>query len=244
MASLAYESVSLRRGPVTEIRFHSDGGSMCWSPLPHREAGDVFAEVAGDPETKVVIVTGTADAFCAEVDAESFAGIPWDRIWWEGKRLINNLLSIDVPVIGALNGPAFVHAEIPLLADVVIAAETAAIADKAHMLLGTPPGDGVHLIWPYLLGPRRAKYFLLFGQELSANEALELGVVNEVLPAAEVHSRAWQLAEQLAEKPLPFLRYLREILNMQERPRLTDGLSHGLGLEGMALLSAMPGEPD
>jgi enoyl-CoA hydratase/carnithine racemase len=65
---------------------------MCWSPLPHREAGDVFAEVAGDPETKVVIVTGTADAFCTEVDAESFAGVPWDRIWWEGKRLIDNRL--------------------------------------------------------------------------------------------------------------------------------------------------------
>jgi enoyl-CoA hydratase/carnithine racemase len=232
----SYESVELTRiDGVTEIRFHTNGGPLVWNPAAHREAGDVFAEVGGDPETRIVIVTGTGDSFCADIDRASFAGRKsWDPIWWEGKRLLKCLLDIDVPVLGAINGPALIHAEIPLLADIVIAADTAVIADKAHFTTGSVPGDGVHLIWPYLLGSRRAKYFLMTNQELSASEALGLGVVNEVVPAAEVQDRVWTLARKFAEMPLPLLRYTREALNIVERERLLTGLSHGLALEGVA----------
>jgi enoyl-CoA hydratase/carnithine racemase len=231
-----YRSIELTRSDgVTEIRFHSDGGPLVWNAGAHREAGDAFAEVAGDPQTKVVIITGTGDAFCTEIDRASFAGrTTWEPIFWEGKRLLRCLLDIDVPVLGALNGPAFIHAEIPLLADIVIAADTAVLADKAHFSTGSVPSDGVHLIWPYLLGPRRAKYFLMTNQEIDAAEALRLGVVSEVLPAAEVGPRVWALARELAQKPLPFLRYTREALNIVERERLLTGLSHGLALEGLA----------
>jgi enoyl-CoA hydratase/carnithine racemase len=231
-----YRSIELTRSDgVTEIRFHTDGGPLVWNAGAHREAGDAFAEVAGDSETRVVIVTGTGDAFCTEIDRASFAGrTAWEPVFWEGKRLLRCLLDIDVPVLGALNGPAFIHAEIPLLADIVIAADTAVLADKAHFSTGSVPSDGVHLIWPYLLGPRRAKYFLMTNQEIDAAEALRLGVVNEVLPPAEVGPRVWALARELAEKPLPFLRYTREALNIVERERLLAGLSHGLALEGLA----------
>jgi enoyl-CoA hydratase/carnithine racemase len=237
----SYESIQVtREGGVTEVRFHTDGAPLRWNATAHREAGDAFAEVAGDPATKVVIVTGTGDAFCAEIDRGSFAGrTTWDGVWWEGKRLLKCLLDIDVPVLGAINGPALIHAEIPLLADIVIAADTAVIADKAHFSTGSVPGDGVHLIWPYLLGPRRAKYFLMTNQELDAAECLALGVVNEVVPADRVHARAWELARGLAEKPLPFLRYTREALNMFERQHLLKGLAAGLALQGVAIADTM-----
>ncbi len=232
----AYETIELSRsGGVTELRFQTNGGPLVWSATAHRESGDAFAEIAGDPETKVVIVTGTGDRFCTEIDRASFGGrTSWDAIWWEGKRLLKCLLDIDVPVLGAINGPAFIHAEIPLLADIVIAADTAALADKAHVSTGSVPGDGAHLIWPYLLGPRRAKYFLLMNQEIDAAEALRLGVVNEVVPQADVAGRVWAIARDLAAKPLPFLRYTRETLNIVERERLLAGLSHGLALEGIS----------
>jgi enoyl-CoA hydratase/carnithine racemase len=232
----AYETIEVTRSDgVAEIRFHTSGGPLVWSATAHREAGDAFAEIAGDNATKVVIVTGTGDTFCTEIDRASFSGrTAWEPIWWEGKRLLKCLLDIDVPVIGAVNGPAFIHAEIPLLADIVIAADTASLADKAHVSTGSVPGDGAHLIWPYLLGPRRAKYFLLMNQEIDAAAALQLGVVNEVVPQADVAGRAWTLARDLAAKPLPFLRYTREALNIVERERLLAGLSHGLALEGIS----------
>jgi enoyl-CoA hydratase/carnithine racemase len=231
-----YETIKLRREDgITEVRFTTGDDSLVWTATAHREAGEVFAEVGGDRETKVVIVTGTGAAFCDAIDLGSFAGIVgWEPLWWEGKRMLKSLLEIDVPVIGAINGPATIHAEIPLLGDIVIAADTTVLADKAHFHNGALPADGVQLIWPWLLGPRRGKYFLMTNQELGIDEALRLGVVNEVVPASDVNDRAWELARGLAEKPLPFLRYLRETLNTFEREHLLNGLSHGLALEGLA----------
>lgn len=232
----AYETVEITRdGGVSEIRFHTGSGSLVWSATAHREAAEAFAEVGADRDTKVVIVTGTGPNFCIDIDRQSFAGrTAWEPVWWEGKRLLQCLLDIDVPVLGALNGPALIHAEIPLLADIVVAADTTVLADKAHVSTGSVPGDGAHLIWPYLLGPRRAKYFLMTNQEIDAREALELGVVNEVRPAANVLPRVRELAGGLADKPLPFLRYTRAALNIVEREHLLNGLSHGLALEGVA----------
>jgi enoyl-CoA hydratase/carnithine racemase len=236
-----YESVEItQRDGVTEMKLHTDGGPLYWNATAHREVGDALIEVAGDRETKVVIVTGAGDSFCPGINRESFsAPTDWEVIWWEGKRIVKGLLDLDVPVIGAVNGPAFIHAEIPLLTDVVLASETAVFADKTHFTKGSVPGDGVHLIWPYLLGPRRGKYFLMTAQEIDAEEALRLGVVNEILPPERLMERAWELALEWAEKPLPLLRYSREALNVLERESLLgNGLSHGLALEGSGFFDA------
>lgn len=230
-----FETVQLTRtGDVMEIRFHVDGGPLVWNATAHREVGDAFAQVGADPTIKVVVITGTGDSFCDAIDGPSFAGrTSWDPIWWEGKRLLKRLLDIDVPVLSAVNGPATIHAELGLLADIIVASDTAVFADKAHFHSGSLPADGVHLVWRHLLGAQRAKYFLITNQVITAARALELGVVNEVLPAAGVHARVHELAQELARKPLPFLRYTREALNMVEREQLLAGLSHGLALEGV-----------
>ena len=108
-----------------------------------------------------------------------------------------NLLDIEVPVIAAVNGPVNIHAEIAVLSDIVLAADHAAFADAPHFPNGLVPGDGVHVIWPYLLGRNRGRYFLLTGQRLSAQEALQLGVVSEVMPASRLLPRARELARQI-----------------------------------------------
>ena len=230
-----FKTVALTRtGDVLEVRLHLDGGPLVWNADAHRELGHAFSQVASDPTVKVVVLTGTGDSWCDAIDGPSFAGrTSWDPIWWEGKRLLKCLLDIDVPVISAINGPATIHAEVALLADVIIASDTAVLADKAHFSTGSLPSDGVHVVWRYALGAQRAKYFLMTNQVITAQEALALGVVNEVVPADRVHARAHELAAELAAKPLPFLRYLREALNMVEREQLLAGLSHGLALEGI-----------
>jgi enoyl-CoA hydratase/carnithine racemase len=78
------------------------------------------------------------------------------------------MLDVDVPIVGAVNGPARVHAELPLLSDVVIASESAVFQDAVHFERGVVPGDGVHTLWPLWLGPNRGRYFLLMGQETGA----------------------------------------------------------------------------
>jgi enoyl-CoA hydratase/carnithine racemase len=59
-----------------------------------------------------------------------------------------NLLDIEVPVIAAVNGPALIHAEIPVLSDIVICSEKAEFQDAPHFANGVVPGDGVHVVWP------------------------------------------------------------------------------------------------
>ena len=139
-----------------------------------------------------------------------------------------------MPIIGAINGPALIHAEIPVMSDIVLASENATFQDAPHFPNGVVPGDGVHVIWPALLGQNRGRYFLLTGQTLSAKEALDLGVVAEVLPRDRLLPRAWELAEQLAEKPDLTLRYSRVAMTLQLKRQMQDMLGYGLAIEGLA----------
>jgi len=227
-----------REDGILQVTFHTGGGSLTWSERSHRELGDAFAAIASDRDTRVVILTGTGADFLTEFDFPERAqtNADWDKVFFEGRRLVHNLLDIEVPVIAAVNGPATEHAEIVLLSDVVLASETATFQDRPHFPEGVVPGDGVHVVWPLLLGPNRGRYFLLTGEVLTARQAQGLGVVGEVLPPDDVLPRAWELARTLARATPMTLRYTRLCLTMQLKRQLHDFLGYGLALEGLAMI--------
>ncbi len=220
---------------ITEIRLHSDGGPLVWNATVHTDLVEVFTKVGLDVTARVVILTGTGDAFCDSIDAGSFRNLlrGWDVTWWEGRRILTALLDIDVPVISVLNGPASIHAELGVLADVVLASPDVRLSDKAHFTRGVVPGDGVHIVWADLLGPTRGRYFLLSGTELDAAEAVRVGVVHEIHDRDVLQERAWAFAHEMARQPLPVLRYTRAVLGMRWRRTFADALSHGLAIEGL-----------
>ena len=225
-----------RRDGILQITCHSDGGEMEWGLGPHEDLSFLFADIARDFDNKVVILTGTGESFCANPPLQGSGTIgsaAWDRIYNEGKHLLMNQLSIEVPMIAAVNGPAHRHAEIATLCDIVLAAEHASFQDSAHFPNGTVPGDGVHVAWPLVLGPNRGRYFLLTGQKLSAHEALRYGVVNEVLPREQLMGRAWELAQQIAARPTLAVRYARVAMTQVIKRLLLDNLGYGLALEGL-----------
>jgi len=241
-----YHTLHLERSDdgVLEARLHSRGAEAQWGTSEramHTELGLAFADIGCDPENKVMILTGTGSAFITSMDPQERASEPtldklWDRIYREGLLLLENLLAIPIPVIAAVNGPAYIHAELAVLSDIVLAAEHAEFADLSHFPRGAVPGDGVHVVWPMLLGPNQGRYFLLTGQKLSAREAHRLGVVGEVLPAEQLLPRARELAAQLARLPARTLRHTRSILVRDLRRRMREDLDLGLAVEALAMV--------
>jgi CheY-like chemotaxis protein len=91
------------------------------------------------------------------------------------------------------------------------------------------PGDGLHIVWPEVVGEIRGHYFLLSGQKLSAAEAKEYGAVNEVVSREALLPRAWELARHMKKQNRLTLRYTRMALSNRFRRRLQEGLSYGRG---------------
>ena len=233
-----YQSVRMeRRDGILQITLHTNGDSLQWGGTPHEELPQVFHDIGSDPENRVVIMTGAGDAFTGPPGTRESrprrSPNQWDKTYWEGKHLLMNLLDIEVPMISAINGPALRHSELPLLCDIVLASEEASFQDSGHFINGLIPGDGMHVIYPMLLGLNRGRYFLLTGQTIDAQKALDLGLVSEVLPKSELLPRAWTLAEQLAQQSPLVLRYSRVLLTQYVKRMMHELLGYGLALEGL-----------
>lgn len=241
----AYENIHLERAQngVLTVRFHTGGDSLVWSGPSHEEAAYCFGDIAADRENSVVILTGTGDDYCAKIDPGSFAlsnAHEWDATVFEGRKLLMNLLDIEVPVIAAVNGPAIFHPEIPIISDIVIASDTATFQDAPHFVSGIVPGDGAHIVWPHVLGPNRGRVFLLTGQVLDARTAHDWGAVAEVVARDRVLPRARELADEIARQPFLTRRMGRLSLVHTIKEKMLAGLGYGLVAEALAAVDAWP----
>jgi enoyl-CoA hydratase/carnithine racemase len=222
---------------VLEVVLHTNGDTLVFDGYTHEEFVELFHQIGQDRDNRVVILTGAGDAFIDKIDPAGFDFFTprgFDKMYREGKKVLANLLDIQVPVIAALNGPTTVHSEYVLLADIVIATPNTIFQDKPHFAFGIVPGDGIHSLWPEVIGSVRGRYFVLTQQILSAQEAKALGVVNEISPPAKLLERAREIAEGIAKLPPLTASYTRVALTQKLRRLVEESVGYGLALEGIS----------
>src|SRR5712671_2112684 len=235
----AFPNAHLKRkeNGVLQVALHTNGGKLVFNGHAHEQFVGLFHAIGEDRDNRVVILTGTGDAFMDAIEPEGFDFFSpqgYDKILREGRKVLMNILDVEVPMITALNGPVLLHSEYALLTDIIIATPDTVFQDKPHFDFGIVPGDGVNLLWPEAIGTIRGRYFILTRQELDARTAKEWGAVNEIVPADQLLPRAREIAEGLARLPPLTTRYTRIALTQKLRRIVNEGIGYGLALEGIS----------
>ena len=161
-------------------------------------------EAAGDTGIRAVVITGAGRGFCVGQDLQEFSAGARDVATNLRENYHRNVLAIralEKPVIAAVNGPAAgAGLSLALACDVRLAADGATFV-PAFVNIGLVPDSGGTWLVRRLLGAARAFEWLTTGRRLSAAEALEWGVVSEVVPAEELAARAQEVAQLFAAMP-------------------------------------------
>ncbi len=202
-----------REDGIIEVRVHTNDREALFGLEMHRAFAQMFRAVGADRENEVMILTGTGDYWMKSVNTESslsmenpevelppFSEVIYDTFQVDGTKIIEELLwSVNIPVIGAMNGPGF-HAETPLLADLTLCTPDTTFVEP-HFTLGLVPGDGNFLILQELIGMKQANKAMYLGRPFTAQEALDWGLVTDVVPRAELLAQSWAMARHLMERP-------------------------------------------
>jgi len=232
-ANLAFE----REDGVLVMRFHTDGGPVVFTGQTHEDLPPALEEMSLDRDNRALVITGTGDVFMDKIDGPSLGEIfkpaAWEKTRSEGAKVLQRLLELPMPVVGVANGPAIVHSEYLLLADVHIASVRATYGDFPHPEFGITGGDGVQVVWDEIAGTARAKWLLWTGESIDAQTALQWGVVNEVVPHDAALRRGVEVARTLAGKPALYRTLQKQTLNANLRRRIIQDVPYGMALEGL-----------
>ena len=160
--------------------------------------------VSADPDVRAVVIYGGEKVFAAGADVKEFAGLSHADMVRDASRVmssIDSLAHIPKPVIAAVTGYALGGGcELAMTADFRVAADDAKLG-QPEILLGIIPGMGGTQRLPRLVGVSKAKDLIYTGRFVDAQEALAIGLVDVVVPAAEVYETAVKMARKFAKGP-------------------------------------------
>lgn len=204
----------------------------------HSEMARLFHDIAADPATDIVVLTGAGRAFCAGGDTDWLQGAiddpaVFDGIAVETKQIVFGLLDCEKPVVCRLNGDAVgPDATVVLFCDIIIASKIARIGDL-HVNIGLSAGDGGTIIWPPLVGYPRAKEFLMTGRPIDGAEAAALGLVNEALDECVA-----RMVGKLERGATQAIRYTKVSINVGLRQRAHAMMDASIAYESLTNVSA------
>jgi enoyl-CoA hydratase/carnithine racemase len=201
------------------------------------------ADIAKDTSVRAVIITGAGSAFCAggnlkDMQRYSKENIATDVIREEYRHGIQRLplavYNLEVPVIAAVNGPAIgAGCDLACMCDIRLATEKAYFAES-FIKLGLIPGDGGAWLLPRAIGMSRAAEMSFTGDAISAETAVEYGLVSRIVPVDRLLAEANALADRIAANPGPALRMTKRLLREGQHMRLDSLLELSAGFQALA----------
>ncbi len=218
-------------GPVARLTLNRPKAMNSLNLARLAELDRRLTDIASNDELRVLVITGTGSAFCTGADLkEVLAGQklgPGEADFLDRANVVyGRLRNFAKPLIAALNGVTMAGGlELAMCADIVVAAESATIAD-AHANFGVYPGAGGAAILPRLIPLNMAMYLLLTGKSLSAAEMKACGLVCEVHPDADFADAVLKLASLIAKKSPVALRRMKEVARASGDKTRADALLH------------------
>ncbi|MGI6412866.1 MAG: enoyl-CoA hydratase/isomerase family protein [Syntrophomonadaceae bacterium] len=196
------------------------------------ELDQVLSAVETDPQIRAMILTGGPKCFCAGADikasvkSQAVSPIRVYQRFQQSRLIFNKLDNLSKPTIAAMSGPAMGGGcELALACDFRIASESLKIALSEVRIGMIPAGGGTQRL-PRLVGISKAKEMILLGKILNAQEALQIGLVDKVVPVDELISEANKLASAFIDLPPLTLKMAKAAINRGIEMPLNDALEY------------------
>ena len=219
-----YEAITVEeRDQVAIIKLNRPEKLNAWAPAMQTEMLDFIDRLNdGEYDVRAIVLSGEGRAFCAGGDVTGFPGAnpdrkpaPWRRAHPESYA-IRHLRDCDVPIIGAINGYAVgMGFGLALATDLRIAAEDT-IFQVAQTKRGIIADFGLGYMLPKIVGAQRGLELMFTGRRVNAQEALELGLVMEVVPREQLMDRSIELATEIASGPPLSMAAIKRMVYMLE----------------------------
>jgi 2-(1,2-epoxy-1,2-dihydrophenyl)acetyl-CoA isomerase len=192
-----------------------------------RDLAEALEHASSDPAARVVVITGAGRAFCAGADVKYMAELmergdeeEFTRLLGAGRRVLTAMRQMLKAVVAAVNGPAYgAGFNIVLASDIRVAAESATFS-QSFVKVGLHPDWGGSYFLPRAVPPNVACEMFFLGDALDARRARELGLVNRVVPDAELSAETRRLAERLRDAPQTSVAAAKRAVYMSEHESL------------------------
>lgn len=221
------EIVVTRDAGILTLRIHRPDKKNALTSAMYTALADAIAAAATDTGVRVLLFAGCPEIFCSGNDLKDFLSAEGSLNDLPVGRFIRELGGFGKPVVAAVNGPAIGIGTTLLLHCDLVYAGTGARFQLPFTSLGLCPEFASSYVLPRLLGHVRAAELLMLGEVLNAEKALALGLVNEVLPPAEVEERAWAQAARLAKQAPEALRITKRLM----RQSYGEGVGQAIDVE-------------
>ncbi|MCU1717675.1 enoyl-CoA hydratase/isomerase family protein [Pseudomonas sp. 5P_3.1_Bac2] len=212
----------------------------------HEGLEAILTDLRNDPSVRAVVLQAAGRAFCVGGDVKSFGEEPQTEmtpyetmqvVTRSAAHLIECFINTPQPLIGAVQGYAMgLGATLALMCDVLLVAEDAQIADT-HVPVGLVAGDGGALAWPLAMPFNTAKYYLMTGERINAQDAVRLGLALKAVAPDELQAQALNMAVKMAQLPPLAVQGTKRALNQILRHHSQLTLDMGLQLEAATFLS-------